>query len=949
MLDKHFDYSQREAEIYRMWEDEGVFQMEKCADQSAPVFNITMPPPNANGELHLGHSYGYTVMDTLGRFHRLLGERVLLLPGKDHAGIQTQVVFERKLREEGEDVESMDREEFYKRCYDFCINRADYMRAQEKMLGVSADWSKEVFTLDPDVSRTVYDTFKKLYDDGLVYRGSRIVHWSVFSQTAISDVEVEYKEENGHLWHIAYAIVDDAEAVEPARRSLEDAGGELMNSQNAEKALIGGDSELKYGEIIVREDEAWIIHDIRSVAADDEDAMKGLADNVREKVIKQAAASGEAVSVVLMVPVLERSDAIVVATTRPETMLGDSAIAVHPNDPRYAHMLGAKVTIPVEEREIAIVADDRVDISYGTGAVKVTPAHDFLDYDIGKTHSLEEIQVIDRYGKMTDRVPEKFRGMETLKCREELVKDLEASGELLKVEKMKHKVPIAERGKDVIEPLISEQWFVDVDQEGNSLKKHALELVQSGRINIYPENARKLFEQWLTNLRDWNISRQILWGHRMPVWYRGDEMHIGAEAPEGEGWTQETDTFDTWFSSGQWPYSTLAKHGLLDVDDETKSDHFPTHTMQMGRDILFFWACRMLLFAAYRMHDVPWKNIYFTGLIRDEHGQKMSKSKGNGVEPNEMIQKYGIDALRMSFIAGNKAGQDVKFSEKKVEGYSKFVNKLWNAAKLVEMKLEGHSDLTDPVYENMSLQSSKWILTELARVNNRVIDEMSRYNMNIAFEEIYQFTWDIYCSWYLEIVKVQDTPENKQVARFVLGEILKLLHSFAPYVTEEIYQNFGFEGMLAQQLVTEKEIPQFEGDIMTAFALISGTREHRKALNLSFSDALQVQMNFAMSDEAQELAGKMGRVEFESVEAGISKPLPGGVAMISCDHEQKTAYVEKIQKQLADLEKAIKIDEGRLNSDFVNRAPEDLVQEARAQFARNKEAADVLRREIEIN
>jgi valyl-tRNA synthetase len=966
MLEKHFDYRKRESELYQQWEKAGVFKMENARNPKAPAFTIAMPPPNANGELHIGHSYGYSVMDTLGRFHRLMGAPVLLLPGKDHAGIQTQVVFEKKLRAEGVEVEKMPRAEFYKRCYDFCVDRAQYMRAQEKSLGISADWDKEIFTLDPRISKIVYQTFKKMYDDGLVYKGSRIVHWSVYSQTAISDVEVEYREEPGNLWHIAYALVDTVKQPERKSFVLEELGAELVADKNARKLLIANVdnkniSNLKAGDLVLNGEEKLLVYAVKKIEKiDDED----FSDQIKEKLSAEISAGGGAKIVAKLVPALEREDVVIMATTRPETMLGDTAIAVNPEDPRYTHLLGKKVRIPIADREIKILADKRIDITYGTGAVKVTPAHDFVDYEIGIDHKLEQIQVIDKFGKMTALVPEKFRSMDILKCREEIVKELEQSGELLKIEPIKHMVPIAERGKDIIEPLISEQWFVSVDKKGNSLRKRALELVNSGRINVFPERLKKTFVQWLENLRDWNISRQILWGHQMPVWYKNrgknnEEIYVDLEAPKGEGWVQETDTFDTWFSSGQWSYSTFASLGLLDLDNPKNSPYFPNHTMQMGRDILFFWACRMILFAAYRMNDIPWKNIYFTGLIRDQHGQKMSKSKGNGIEPTEMIEKYGVDALRMSFIAGNKAGVDVKFSEKKVEGYAKFVNKLWNAAKLTELKLENKYDYPAPDFKGLKLQSSKWIISELAKTNNLMIEEMQKYNLSGALENVYQFTWDVFCSWYLEIVKIQlanpalEAAEIKSVLQFVLKRILIMLHAFAPFVTEEIFQQmhqFGAKNLLAVDELNKLEFVSEDQKFLSAFEIISATREHRKALNLNFTDKLKIVLDFDLDQECKLLVEEMGKVEFVSgLESSISKPIKAGKLQIEAAGDAKKQYLSKIQKQLEELDKIITVEEGRLNSDFAKKAPEELVEETRTSCNRNKKAAEILRSEIALN
>lgn len=1025
MLEKFFDFAKREKQIYQKWEKAGVFRLDAGRDgaakegdakkDGAPVFNITMPPPNANGELHIGHCYGYTVMDILGRFHRLMGEQVLLLPGKDHAGIQTQVVFERKLREEGLNVEAMPREEFYQRCYDFCIDRARYMRDQEKLMGVSADFEREIFTLDPRVSEVVMETFEKLWRDGLVYRGSRMVHWSVYSQTSISDVEVEYKEEKGHLWHIKYPLMEAVKAPERKRVMLSELEVELHHNSGNHMviveqaagrhargtALAAGErkveahelGDLKIGEVVVKitkKDDVdierdYVIFEIRKMRFED------LSEKDQEKYSEVLRSKMEVMGefwLLDLVPDLDQKDAIVVATTRPETMLGDTAVAVHPADPRYTHLIGKKVRVPMAEREIEIIADDRIDIGFGTGAVKITPAHDFLDNEIGRDHKLEEIQVIDKFGKMTGLAGKKYDGMKIMDCRAQLVKDLEESGELLLTEEIVHKVPIAERGKDIIEPLISKQWFLAVDKPGNSLKKRALELLNSGRIKVYPARSQRMIAQWLENLNDWNISRQILWGHRMPVWYlhkdqANEEIKVG-DLPSGDGWEQETDTFDTWFSSGQWPFSTLATTGLLDLENPTESAHFPTHTMVMGRDILFFWACRMMLLTSYRMDDIPWKNIYFTGLIRDAKGQKMSKSKGNGIEPTEMLAKYGADALRVGLIAGSSAGQDVKFNEKKVESYAKFVNKIWNAAKLVEMKVEGKYDLEIPDFSKLKLNSSKWILNALEMSQNFYTERMAAYDFNGAFEEAYNFAWNTFCSWYLEIAKIQldlvkdfredvekknlevvsDTGEEIQMVMvLVFKGVLQMLHPFMPFFTEEIYEKMGRLGgkqMLAQTtfekingLEKNKKLAEEARDnIYKLTDVVTAARATRKVLGKSFLEKLVVDFQFKMDAQGLSVLEKMANVEksaLQNKEAIISGPYNSGLILVKATTEEKAAFKSSLEKSLVESEKELKILEKILTPGFKAKADPELVAERENQFKTISAEVAGLRNELANN
>lgn len=883
-LEKHFNFQARESEIYALWEANWI---SRPARSEAPVFNIAMPPPNANGELHLGHAFGYTVMDILGRFHRLQGERVLLLPGKDHAGIQTQVVYEKKLKAEKVDTANLSREELYKRCYDFCVDRAQYMRAQEKTLGLSADWSRELFTLDPRLSDIVFETFEKMWKDGLIYKGKRIINWSVFSQTAISDVEVEYKEQDGGLWYIAYPFVSAPTNLPTDELAL----------PSGEKVRVGA---------------------------------KGM----------------------------------ITATTRPETMLGDTALAVHPDDPRYTGFIGLKVRVPLVGREIPIIADKRIDPAYGTGVVKVTPAHDFLDYDIGQDHKLPAIQVIGKDGKMTPEAGADFAGLTIAAARDSVIAKLTETGQLLDTATMKHKVPVGERGKDIIEPLISEQWFVAVDKPGNSLKARALELVRSGKISIYPARFQVLFEQWLENLRDWNISRQIWWGHRLPVWYKRtngkEEIHVGRESP-GADWEQDPDTFDTWFSSGQWAFSTMAAHGLVDLNEaQPKSPFFPTHTMVMGRDILFFWACRMLLLTTYRVGDVPWKNIFFTGLIRDEHGQKMSKSKGNGIEPKEMIEQFGTDALRVALVMGASPGNDINLGPKKIEGYSKFINKIWNAAKLIEMKVGDLPPLLGEV-PDLTLQSSRWILAELNRVQRVVNQKMNTYEISIAADELYNFVWSSFCDWYLEIVKVMvdvgtlwQAREIHYVAITALRSVLTMLHPIMPFVTEEIYQKLLFlqttPTLAGSAWPQEIEVPEIDKTMHDVMEIVTAIRSVKAALAIPHQE-IRVALSASFGQEATILIRKLARVKLCTAddipaELALRRPVSSGVVV--CEVEGKENYRKRLEKDLEGNRGVIENLDKKLSGDFAKHAKPEIVEKERERLAQAKHAVVELEKELAL-
>jgi valyl-tRNA synthetase len=896
-FEKFFEHRDREPAIYAQWEEANVFSPESGRDQSLPLFSDCLPPPNANGELHLGHSFGYTVMDALARFYRLRGHPVLLVPGKDHAGIQTQWVFEARLRNEGGEPSSAPREKLFEECYKFCTDRAHYMQNQEKALGLSADWSKELFTLDHRLSDIIYDTFIKMYHDGLIYRGTRIINWSVLAQTGISDVEVEYVERKGTLWTIFYPFpgVDITTLPE---------GAEPVSGEH------------------------------------------GLA----------------------------------IATTRPETMLGDVALAVHPEDARYQSLIGREIQLPLTSRTISIIADSRVDKDFGTGVVKITPAHDFLDYEIGATHHLPAVQVIGKDGRMTNEAGAPFIGLSTQECRQRVLEQLESLKLLRKITPITHKVPIGERSKDVIEPLLSEQWFLAVDKPGHSIRERALSFLREGKVRVYPARMSTLFEQWLEKLRDWNISRQLWWGHRLPVWYRTgtnrSEIHVGKTAPEPIGWEQETDTFDTWFSSGQWAFSTLATHGMLDLDSPRESSVFPSHTMVMGRDILFFWACRMLLLTAYRLDNIPWQNIYFHGLILDEKGQKMSKSKGNGINPIDALEQHGADALRLALLIGTAQGQDIPFSLRKVEGYAKFTNKLWNAAKLISTKLADIPE-SDPAYRcPYDLALSRWIVERLHRTHAEVTKRFLDYEIPLACDELYSFTWFTFCDWYLEGMKLlieQGTASHREevayVARTTLRAVLTMFHPVAPFVTEEIYQKlFADRGEAARSGGASEagphradllalapwdrlpEAPTSSGDseIAECIEVVETIRAIKAALRIPHQ-VIDVSLERALTDEQRILISGLARVNFVERQAipserALCKPYSKGE--IVCNVENKELYRAQLEKDLAAAETLVIQLEKKLSGGFASHADPVLVAKERERLADSERMIASLRSEL---
>lgn len=780
-MEPQYDPQKVEDKIYRLWEESGFFNPDKLPDlaggkKRTKPYCIIMPPPNANEALHLGHALMTTLEDILIRYRRLRGDIALWLPGADHAGFETQVVFERKLEKEGKNRFQFDRETLYQMIWDYVQENKDVAQNQLKRLGASCDWSRNKFTLDPDIVKIVYQTFEKLYNDGLVYRGPRIINWCPKHQTGLSDLEVKYEDREDKLWYIKYPLADD-----------------------------------------------------------------------KEKFIE-------------------------VATTRPETMLGDTAVAVNPKDARYKKLVGQKVLLPLVNREIIIVADEAVELEFGTGAVKVTPAHDSVDFEIGQRHSLETISVIGQDDKMTAAAGENYAGLKIAEARKKIVDDLQAQGFLVKEEPYRHSVGVCYKCGRVIEPLVSEQWFVKI----KPLAERAIEAINKGEVKFISEKYEKIFQHWMANIRDWNISRQIVWGIQLPVWYKtsvGSEMqaahfhedilyqklgvknegefqkflditlnllkekrnitggpnkngiitlyfgllqilkekgyiddswieynrldknlkepeiHVGEKPPEEMGWIQDSDTFDTWFSSGQWPFATLQTTRVGDF-----ARFYPTAVMETGWDILFFWVARMIMMGFYATGQEPFRQVYMHGLIRDKDKQKMSKSKGNVVNPLAVVDENGADALRMALVFNAVSDSDMPFGEDKVVAQRRFANKIWNAARFSLANLEGF----DPKKVKPKFTAAdEAILKELSETAQKITKDLDNYNFHEAAQSAYHFFWHSFCDQYIEDVKKRikesKSEKDKATAQYVLWKVLadslKLLHPFMPFITEEIYQS----------------------------------------------------------------------------------------------------------------------------------------------------------------
>ena len=702
---KTYNPSEFEKDIYAEWESNGYFKAKVDAEKLP--FTIVIPPPNITGQLHMGHALDETLQDTLIRFKRMQGYSALWLPGTDHASIATEVKIVEQMAKEGLTKKDVGRDGFLERAWAWKEKYGGRIIEQLKTLGSSCDWSRLAFTMDERCSKAVKEVFVNLYEKGLIYRGDRIINWCPDCKTALSDAEVEYVEEDSHLWYIKY-------------------------------------------------------------------------------------------------PVKDSDKFITVATSRPETMLGDTAVAVNPKDERYADLIGKTLILPIVNKEIPIIADEYVELEFGTGAVKITPAHDPNDFEVGLRHNLEVIRVMNDDGTM-NAFAGKYQGMPSLECREKIVEELKELGVLVKIEPLHHNVGHCYRCNHTVEPIVSKQWFVKMEP----LAKPAIDVVRKKSVKFVPDRFSKVYFNWMENIRDWCISRQLWWGHRIPAYYCDDcgEMTISKTdvtvCPKcgGTHIRQDEDVLDTWFSSALWPFSTL---GYPEMTEDLKY-FYPTDVLVTGYDIIFFWVARMIFSGLEHMKRIPFKDVLIHGLVRDAQGRKMSKSLGNGIDPTVIIEKYGADTLRFSLINGVAAGSDMRFSDEKIEGARNFMNKIWNASRFVLMNAEGKqiSKISDCKLNS----ADKWIITKLNKTIKEVTLNMEKYEMGVALANLYDFVWTDFCDWYIELTKPvlygeDDKKRNDTVSVlvYVLGEILKLLHPFVPFITEKIY----------------KDIPLTDGPIMLA-------------------------------------------------------------------------------------------------------------------------------------
>ena len=873
-LNDKYNPKEFEEKLYNKWEQKGYFK--PSMDKTKESYCIVMPPPNVTGKLHMGHALDGTMQDILIRFKRMCGYNTLWVPGTDHAAIATEVkIVEKMKKEEGITKADITREEFLKRAWEWTKEYGGTIQKQQRKLGCSCDWDRSRFTMDEGLSEAVLEQFVRLYNQGLIYKGTRMINWCPSCHTSLSDAEVEFEEEPSHLWHIKYQIKDSD----------------------------------KY---------------------------------------------------------------VIVATTRPETMLGDTAVAVHPDDERYKDIVGKTCILPIMNKEIPIIADEFVEKDFGTGCVKITPAHDMNDYQAGLKHNLEIVEVFDDSSLMNDLVPE-YKGLTTLEARKLILKKLEELGVLVEIEDYTHNVGKCYRCHNTVEPRISEQWFVKMKE----LAEPAIKAVKEDDIKFIPKRYEKTYFNWMENIQDWCISRQIWWGHRIPAYYceKCGHVHVAKKQPEkcekcgNTKLHQDEDTLDTWFSSALWPFSTL---GWPNMDAEDLKTFYPTNVLVTGYDIIFFWVARMIFSGLYSMNQKPFSDILIHGIVRDSQGRKMSKSLGNGIDPLEIINQYSTDALRFSLISGVSAGNDIKYMPEKLTQASNFANKLWNASKFVLMNLDDVQELPDINLEKLEYED-KWILSKLNTLSKEIRENLENYDFGVAIQKIYDFIWNEFCDWYIEIVKPRlygENSESKLTAQTVLNKVLmdslKLLHPIMPFITEEIYQklyNKDSESIMISNFPDYDLKYDFKSEEMQVEKLKDIITEIRNLrANLNVHPSKKAELIFVTTkyteliNKSEEFLKKLGfsdKIIVQENKDGIASNAMSIIAeglelyipfeeLVDIEEERKRLEEEK-KKVLSEIERASKM---LANPGFVNKAPEAKINEEKEKLNKYKEILENIEKRL---
>ena len=842
MLDKKYNHLTVEQNKYNNWKEKGYFN---SGDLSKEPYCIVIPPPNVTGKLHLGHAWDTALQDIIIRYKRLKGFDALWLPGMDHAAIATEAKVVQRLKEQGIKKSDLTREEFLKECWNWTSEYSENIRNQWAKLGLSVDYNKEAFTLDKNLTKAVKTVFCNLYEQGLIYRGERIINWDPQAKTALSNEEVIYKDVEGAFYHLKYFVEDSDKYLE-------------------------------------------------------------------------------------------------VATTRPETLFGDTAVAVNPNDERYKDLIGKNVILPIVNKKIPVIADIHADMDFGTGVVKITPAHDPNDFEVGNRHNLERIIVMNEDATMNENAGI-YVGLDRFACREKLLEDLKEKDLLIKIEKITHNVGHSERTGVMVEPYLSKQWFVDMKKLSNQVLEN--QKIKENKVNFVPERFEKILNHWMEDCHDWCISRQLYWGHQIPAWYKDDKIYVGMEEPNEEGWIQDNDVLDTWFSSALWPFATL---GWPEQTNDFER-YFPTDCLVTGYDIIFFWVCRMVFQSLEFTSLRPFKDCLIHGLIRDKEGRKMSKSLGNGVDPMDVIEKYGADSLRYFLTTNTAPGMDLRYDEEKVKSTWNFINKIWNASRYVLMNLENFNK-EDYTLDNLK-NEDKWILTKLNKTIKEVTKSMDKYDFNIVGTTLYNFIWTDFCDKYIELSKFNSDNTTKSVLLKVLTDIIKMLHPFMPYVTEEIYSMLPIKEaesiMISNYPEYQKEyvFTSFEKEIDNVLEFITLFRN--KKLELNIGSDYQV-INNIKNNNNIDLILNLLKIKDKLIETTTENTVKVEYNNLSLEivyDNTKNLEQEKenLLKEKEKLENSILRREKLLsNINYVNKAPQNIVEEERNNLQKEKEQLELI-------